>query len=48
VSPPELSKQPGYVTPNVDVIRGFGFLDLRQEPVILEAPGRDPLRHRPR
>ena len=26
------------MTPNVNVIYGFGFLDLRQEPVILQAP----------
>ena len=31
ISTPELSKQAGYVTPNVNVIYGFGFLDLRQE-----------------
>ena len=38
VSTPELSKEAGYVTPNVNVIYGFGFLDLRQEPVVLQAP----------
>jgi hypothetical protein len=38
VSTPELSKQAGYVTPNVNVIYGFGFMDLRQQPIILEAP----------
>jgi hypothetical protein len=38
ISTPELSKQAGYVTPNVNVIYGFGFLDLRQEPIILKAP----------
>ncbi len=38
VSTPELSKQAGYVTPNVNVIYGFGFLDLRREPVILQVP----------
>jgi hypothetical protein len=38
VSTPEVSKQAGYVTPNVNVIYGFGFLDLRQEPVLLQAP----------
>ena len=31
ISTPELSKEAGYVTPNVNVIYGFGFLDLRQE-----------------
>jgi DNA sulfur modification protein DndE len=38
ISTPELSKQAGYVTPNVNVIYGFGFLDLRREPIILQAP----------
>jgi len=38
ISTPELSKQAGYVTPNVNTIYGFGFMDLRQEPVILEVP----------
>ncbi len=38
ISTPELSKQAGYVTPNVNVIYGFGFMDLRQEPIILEVP----------
>jgi hypothetical protein len=38
VSTPELSVQAGYVTPNVNVVYGFGFLDLRKEPVVLEAP----------
>lgn len=38
ISTPELSKQAGYVTPNVNVIYGFGFLDLRQEPIILQSP----------
>ncbi len=43
ISTPELSKQAGYVTPNVNVIYGFGFLDLRQEPVILQVPDSDGL-----
>jgi len=38
ISTPELSVQAGYVTPNVNVIYGFGFLDLRREPVILTVP----------
>ncbi len=38
ISTPELSKKAGYVTPNVNVIYGFGFMDLRNEPIILEAP----------
>ncbi len=35
---PELSKQAHYVTPNVNVIYGFGFMDLHQEPIIVEVP----------
>ena len=38
ISTPALSKEAGYVTPNVNTIYGFGFLDLRQEPVIIDAP----------
>jgi len=38
ISTPELSKQAGYVTPNVNTIYGFGFMDLRREPIILEVP----------
>lgn len=41
VSTPELSKVAGYVTPNVNVIYGFGFMDLREDPIILEAPDSD-------
>lgn len=38
ISTPELSKESGYVTPNVNVIYGFGFMDLHNEPIILEVP----------
>lgn len=38
ISTPELSKEAGYVTPNVNTIYGFGFLDLRKEPIILTVP----------
>ncbi len=38
ISTPTLSKEAGYVTPNVNVIYGFGFMDLRQGPVLLEVP----------
>jgi hypothetical protein len=38
ISTPALSKEAGYVTPNVNVIYGFGFMDLRSEPVVLEVP----------
>lgn len=38
ITTPELALKAGYVTPNVNVIYGFGFLDLSKEPVILTAP----------
>jgi hypothetical protein len=38
ISTPELSKEAGYVTPNVNVVYGFGFLDLRREPIVVKAP----------
>jgi len=41
IATPEIAAQTGYVTPNVDVIYGFGFYDLAQEPVIVTAPNSD-------
>jgi DNA sulfur modification protein DndE len=41
IATPEIAAQTGYVTPNVDVIYGFGFYDLGQEPVIVIAPDSD-------
>ncbi|SFK24073.1 DUF1254 domain-containing protein [Methylocapsa palsarum] len=38
ISTPELSREAGYVTPNVNTLYGFGFLDLSAEPVILQVP----------
>jgi hypothetical protein len=38
IATPQIAQQLGYVTPNVNVIYGFGFMDLRQEPIILKAP----------
>lgn len=38
ISTPELSEQAGYVTPNVNTLYGFGFMDLREEPIILSVP----------
>lgn len=38
ISTPELAKESGYVTPNVNTIYGFGFMDLSEEPVVLTAP----------
>lgn len=37
-STPALSMEAGYVTPNVNVVYGFGFMDLGPEPVILQVP----------
>jgi hypothetical protein len=38
IATPELSREAGYVTPNVNTVYGFGFMDLRQEPIILSVP----------
>ena len=38
IATPAIAEKTGYVTPNVDVIYGFGFYDLGQEPVIVTAP----------
>ncbi len=38
IATPEIAQQSGYVTPNVNVVYGFGFMDLAAEPVILSAP----------
>ena len=38
ISTPTLAAELGYVSPNLDVIYGFGFADLGTEPVILTAP----------
>ena len=38
ISTPKIAAESGYVSPNVDVVYGFGFADLGQEPVILTAP----------
>ncbi|MFA4901644.1 MAG: DUF1254 domain-containing protein [Desulfobaccales bacterium] len=38
ISTPELSKEAGYVTPNVNTVYGFGFMDLSREPIILSVP----------
>ena len=35
---PEKAEEAGYTTPEVNVICGFGFMDLRQEPIILQVP----------
>jgi hypothetical protein len=38
ISTPELSEKAGYVTPNVNTVYGFGFMDLGSEPTILTVP----------
>jgi hypothetical protein len=41
ISTPKLSAESGYVSPNVNVVYGFGFADLGTEPIILSAPDSD-------
>lgn len=38
ISTPELSQAASYVTPNVNTLYGFGFLDLAAQPIILSVP----------
>ncbi|MBS0558806.1 MAG: DUF1254 domain-containing protein [Proteobacteria bacterium] len=38
IATPALAAESGYVSPNVNVVYGFGFADLGQEPYILTAP----------
>jgi hypothetical protein len=38
IATPAVAEKLGYVTPNVNVVYGFGFMDLRQQPLILKAP----------
>ncbi len=38
ITTPKLAAESGYVSPNVDVVYGFGFVDLGAEPFILTAP----------
>jgi DNA sulfur modification protein DndE len=41
ITTPQLAEEEGYVLPNTSTVYGFGFLDLRQEPVILTLPDSD-------
>jgi hypothetical protein len=41
ITTPEIAEQAGYVTPNVNVLYGFGFFDLGREPIILTTPDSD-------
>jgi hypothetical protein len=38
IANPTIAEQTGYVTPNVNVIYGFGFMDLGQQPIVVSAP----------
>ena len=38
ISTPRLSEEAGYVTPNVNTVYGFGFLDLGPQPIIMTLP----------
>jgi|SRR5579884_447153 len=38
IATPTVVRQTQYVTPNVNVLYGYGFIDLRREPVILSVP----------
>jgi hypothetical protein len=38
IATPQIAAEAGYVTPNVNTIYGFGFMDLSQEPIVLSAP----------
>ena len=38
ITTPQLAEEAAYVTPNVNVIYGFGFMDLRAEPLVLTVP----------
>jgi hypothetical protein len=38
ISTPKIAEESGYVTPNVNVVYGFGFMDLGREPVIFTVP----------
>ncbi|MGP7982724.1 DUF1254 domain-containing protein [Rhodoblastus sp.] len=38
IATPAIAAEAGYVTPNVNTVYGFGFMDLSQEPIILTAP----------
>src|SRR5664279_3405318 len=38
IATPAIAAETGYVTPNVNVLYGFGFADLGKEPYILTAP----------
>ena len=38
ITTPQVARRLGYVSPNVNVVYGFGFMDLEAQPIILRAP----------
>jgi hypothetical protein len=38
IATPKMAEEAGYVSPNVNTLYGFGFLDLGQQPFILSVP----------
>jgi hypothetical protein len=38
IATPDIAQKASYVTPNVNVVYGFGFVDLARQPFILSAP----------
>ncbi len=38
ITSPEIAQRLGFVTPNVNIVYGFGFMDLKAQPIILRAP----------
>jgi DNA sulfur modification protein DndE len=41
ISTPQIAEEAGYVTPNVNTVYGFGFLDLGSQPQALSVPDSD-------
>ena len=41
ITAPQIARRLGYVTPNVNVVYGFGFMDLKPQPIILRVPDSD-------
>jgi len=41
IATPKIAAESGYVSPNVNTIYGFGFLDLGLEPVVITSPDSD-------
>ena len=41
ITTPQLAEEEGYILPNCSTVYGFGFLDLKREPIILTLPDSD-------